>query len=229
MITPDAILNNVAILTTGFDDPNIETIIMNRATLSLPLWLQCTGRGSRPTDAKSTFTILDLGGNVGMHGDWCESRDWENIFFYPPKPGNPGTAPVKMCNECNAMLAARAIICKFCGYEFPPSEIDIALRLEDFIVATKGIDVPSLIKINKEKKEYYPFFLIGANLAASAKNTIAQMTEENYNFILLCYFEIAKEWCHSRQKKFNEWHKTKAKETLINELQKYYKKWEPAK
>src|SRR5690606_33889770 len=50
--TPDAILNNVGILTAGFDEPTIRTVIMNRATKSLTLWLQVTGRGSRPLDDK---------------------------------------------------------------------------------------------------------------------------------------------------------------------------------
>jgi len=45
--TPGAILNNVGIATTGFDDPSIEAIIFNRKTKSLPLWLQCCGRGAR--------------------------------------------------------------------------------------------------------------------------------------------------------------------------------------
>ena len=33
--TPDAILTSVSILTTGFDEPSVETIILNRATRSL--------------------------------------------------------------------------------------------------------------------------------------------------------------------------------------------------
>ena len=83
--TPNAILCNVAILTTGFDAPDTETVIMNRATLSMPLWLQCTGRGSRPSKNKQMFKILDLGENAITHGDWCDSRDWKLIFEKPPK------------------------------------------------------------------------------------------------------------------------------------------------
>lgn len=225
--TPGAILNNVAILTTGFDAPDTETIIMNRATLSMPLWLQCCGRGSRPTDAKSSFTIIDLGQNAITHGDWSDSRDWENIFFNPPKAGKPGVAPVKNCPSCDAILPARTMICKYCGNEFPPPEIEEAERLSDFVVVTKGIDVPSLIEANREKKEYYPFFLIGKQLAKMAKQTIPEMTEENFKFILRNYDEKAKEWCHQKGKKYNEWHKQRVKETLISELQNYFKKWQP--
>ena len=227
LATPDAILNNVAILTTGFDAPDTETIIMNRATLSLPLWLQCTGRGSRPTEAKKLFTIIDLGGNVTMHADWCESRDWENIFFNPPKQGKPGVAPVKSCPECDAMLAARTMVCQYCGHEFPPPEIELAEKLEDFIVVTKGVNVQELIEANRDKKEYYPFFQIGTQLAASAKYTIREMNEETYTFILQQYFLKGKEWCKEKGKKFNQWHQERAAENLQIELQKHFKAWKP--
>jgi len=226
--TPEAILCNVAILTTGFDEPGTETVIMNRATLSMPLWLQCTGRGSRPTDAKSAFTIIDLGQNAITHGDWCDSRDWENIFFNPPKAGKPGVAPVKNCPKCQAIVASRATVCKYCGHEFPSPEIEEADRLSDFVVVTKGIDVPSLIEQNKHRKEYFPFFNIGVTLARAAKKTIPAMTEENYKFILRNYDELANEWCNEKGKKYNDWHKTKAKETLITELQNHFKTWQPA-
>ena len=124
-------------------------------------------------------------------------------------------------------MPARTTICKYCGHEFPPPEIEEAERLSDFVVVTKGIDVPSLIEANREKKEYYPFFLIGKQLAKMAKQTIPEMTEENFKFILRNYDEKAKEWCHQKGKKYNEWHKQRVKETLISELQNYFKKWQP--
>jgi superfamily II DNA or RNA helicase len=44
---PEAILTSVSILTTGFDEPTVESIILNRATKSLTLYFQMIGRGSR--------------------------------------------------------------------------------------------------------------------------------------------------------------------------------------
>ena len=38
-VTPGAILTSVSILTTGFDEPTVESIILNRATKSLTLYL----------------------------------------------------------------------------------------------------------------------------------------------------------------------------------------------
>lgn len=225
--TSDAVLCNVAILTTGFDAPDTETIIMNRATLSMPLWLQCCGRGSRPTPSKKTFTIIDLGQNAITHGDWCDSRDWKHIFYHPPKVGKPGVAPVRNCPECDAILAARSLMCKYCGHFFPPPEIEEAERMGDFVIITKGIDVPAMIEQHRHRKEYLPFFLIGKELAAAAKKTVPEMTEENFKFILRNYDELAAKWCHEVGKKYNQWHKERAKFTLIEELQKKYKSWLP--
>jgi len=225
--TPDAILCNVAILTTGFDAPDTETIIMNRATLSMPLWLQCCGRGSRPTSTKKTFTIIDMGSNAITHGDWCDSRDWTDIFRNPKQAGKPGVAPVRNCPKCEAILPARSLMCQYCGHFFPPKEVEEAERMSEFVVVTKGIDVPAMIEQHRQRKEYLPFFLIGKELAAAAKKTVPEMNEENFKFILRNYDELAKVWCKEKGKKYNKWHQERAKFTLIEELQKNFKKWQP--
>ena len=81
--TKDAILTSVGILTTGFDEPTVETIILNRATKSLTLYFQMIGRGSRILKNKKTFTILDLGNNVARFGPWSSPVDWHEIFRTP--------------------------------------------------------------------------------------------------------------------------------------------------
>ncbi len=82
---PDAILTSVGILTTGFDEPSVETIILNRATRSLTLYHQMIGRGSRRTPNKSQFNIIDLGDNARRLGLWQEYIDWMEIFINPNK------------------------------------------------------------------------------------------------------------------------------------------------
>lgn len=223
--TPDAILCNVGILTAGFDSPTIETVIMNRSTLSMPLWLQCTGRGSRPTPAKSAFTIIDMGSNAVSLGDWNVSRDWENIFFNPPKKAEDGVAPSKNCPECDAIIPASTRTCGFCGYEFPAKEEQAEQELSEFVVVTKGIDVRGIIEAHKDKKEYYPFFKIGTDLAKSAKQTVPKMTDDNAAFILTKYDELARVWCKERNKRYNQWHQERAKDHLFTELAKIFKSW----
>ena len=59
--TPNAILTSVSILTTGFDEPTVESIILNRATKSLTLYYQMIGRGSRILKNKNSFDGRDQG------------------------------------------------------------------------------------------------------------------------------------------------------------------------
>ena len=81
--TPNAIITSVSILTTGFDEPTIESIILNRATKSLTLYYQMIGRGSRILDNKSTFNVIDLGNNFHRFGAWGADLDWQRMFRAP--------------------------------------------------------------------------------------------------------------------------------------------------
>ncbi|GMN05239.1 DEAD/DEAH box helicase family protein [Croceitalea sp. MTPC5] len=81
--TPDAILSSVSILTTGFDEPSVKSIILNRATRSLTLYFQMIGRGSRVLPDKSEFNVIDLGNNIARFGPWDEPIDWQEIFHFP--------------------------------------------------------------------------------------------------------------------------------------------------
>jgi superfamily II DNA or RNA helicase len=82
--TPNAILTSVSILTTGFDEPTVESIILNRATKSLTLYYQMIGRGSRILKDKNSFDVIDLGNNFHRFGPWGSTNlDWQRIFKYP--------------------------------------------------------------------------------------------------------------------------------------------------
>jgi superfamily II DNA or RNA helicase len=84
-VTPDAILSSVGILTTGFDEPTVETIILNRATRSLTLYHQMIGRGSRKLPNKSQFKLIDLGNNVRRFGFWQDFINWQDAFRFPDR------------------------------------------------------------------------------------------------------------------------------------------------
>jgi superfamily II DNA or RNA helicase len=81
--TKGAILSSVSILTTGFDEPSIQTVILNRATTSITLYLQMIGRGSRSMAKKKNFTIIDLGNNTDRFGKWDAPLDWQLVFDRP--------------------------------------------------------------------------------------------------------------------------------------------------
>jgi len=81
--TPDAILTSVSILTTGFDEPSVDTIILNRATKSITLYYQMIGRGSRVFNDKKEFNVIDLGNNAARFGLWSAPINWKRIFKSP--------------------------------------------------------------------------------------------------------------------------------------------------
>lgn len=83
--TPGAILSSVGILTTGFDEPTVETIILNRATRSLTLYHQMIGRGSRKLPKKDIFKVIDLGNNVRRFGLWQDYINWQDAFRFPDR------------------------------------------------------------------------------------------------------------------------------------------------
>lgn len=125
------VLCNCDILTTGFDDPATETIIVNRATKSLTLWLQICGRGSRPFGDKVHFNIIDLGGNVFRLGFWESEREFS---LHHKTKEIAGETPLKECPNCSALVHASVMLCKHCGHDFPKPEIK-----------TKDGDLSSLI------------------------------------------------------------------------------------
>lgn len=58
---------NVGTLTTGFDYPELDTIILGRPTKSLALYYQMVGRAIRPYKGKDAW-IVDLGGSYKFFG-----------------------------------------------------------------------------------------------------------------------------------------------------------------
>jgi DNA repair protein RadD len=103
--------NNV--LTTGFDHPLIDLIGTLRPTVSPGLHIQMLGRGTRIAPGKENCLVLDFAGNVRNLGPI-------NDPVIPRKKGQrTGTAPIKVCPQCDVLVHASLRICDNCGYEFP--------------------------------------------------------------------------------------------------------------
>lgn len=62
------VVSNVGVLTTGFDYPELETIVMARPTMSLALYYQMIGRGIRPHPNKQSTWVIDLCNNFSKFG-----------------------------------------------------------------------------------------------------------------------------------------------------------------
>ena len=115
---PLKFLANVNVLTTGFDAPNTDCVVMLRPTNSPGLLIQCAGRGTRlsPETGKSNCLFLDYGGNILRHGPL------DMIKVKEPGSGKGGDAPAKKCPQCLALIHAGYTACPECGYVFPPKE-----------------------------------------------------------------------------------------------------------
>lgn len=131
----DAVLINCNVFTTGFDVSDVQTVILNRATKSLSLYLQMVGRGSRITDIvyKPNFTVVDLGGNLAEHGRWSKRRDWSE-YFHP-----------KRWKRKESIDELKLWICKECGYFNEPGQVCD----EHGVIRCANCDTPR--KIKKEK------------------------------------------------------------------------------
>jgi len=54
------VVANVGVLTTGFDYPKLNTILLARPTMSLALYYQIVGRGLRPHEDKESCWFVDM-------------------------------------------------------------------------------------------------------------------------------------------------------------------------
>lgn len=106
-------LANCNILTTGFDYPAIDAIVMLRPTLSLGLYVQMVGRGLRKADGKADCLVLDFGGNVRNHG-------FIDAIDPPRKTGHKVKMPTKVCPECEEIVRIALMTCPSCGHVWQP-------------------------------------------------------------------------------------------------------------
>lgn len=68
------VVANVGVLTTGFDYPELDTIVMARPTMSLAMYYQIVGRAIRPHPSKDVGWFVDLCGNIKRFGEVSDLR-----------------------------------------------------------------------------------------------------------------------------------------------------------
>lgn len=171
------ILVNADMLTTGFDDPAIDCIIMLRATTSTGLWVQMLGRGTRPLYApgfwlqdldertrailaspKQNCLVLDFADNTSRLGPI-------NDPYLPKKKGESrdGPPPLRKCEKgkvrvddpqtqpCLTWNFAAARFCSCCGAEFM---FDPKLTEKASTAALVVKDQPHLVRFNVDQVVY---------------------------------------------------------------------------
>jgi len=126
------VLTNAEVLTTGFDAPDTDCVIMARPTMSPVLYVQIAGRGMRLKSHTDHCLVLDFAGNVRRHGPITAVQ--------PPnrKGKGKGDAPVKPCPECGEAVHLSVKQCPDCGYLWPVEQIqkDYKLYQDDIMGVT---------------------------------------------------------------------------------------------
>jgi DNA repair protein RadD len=109
-------LVNVAVLTTGFDVPEVDFIALLRPTKSPVLYVQIAGRGMRIAPGKTDCMWADFTDTTSRMGpvDMVKGR--------PPIKAVSTEAPTKLCPGCGKRCATAALVCPFCGYPFDPPD-----------------------------------------------------------------------------------------------------------
>ena len=109
-------LVNVAVLTPGFDVPELDFIALLRATKSPVLYVQIAGRGMRLAPGKTDCLWADFTDTTTIMGpvDAVKGR--------LPMGGRKGEAPIKLCPSCGSQNPASATECLDCGFLFPEPE-----------------------------------------------------------------------------------------------------------
>ena len=153
------IIVNVGVLTTGWDCPTVDCLVHARCTGSPGLYLQISGRGTRPVYApgydldtregrldaianggKPDCLVLDFAGNVAVHGLIDNVR---GVFKRQNKDEKKDDPKVRLCLECSSFNPPEAEKCDCCGAVFPKrggpgvTAEEREAKLKDFNTATK--------------------------------------------------------------------------------------------
>jgi DNA repair protein RadD len=140
------VTNNV--LTVGFNHPGLDFIGMLRPTMSVRLWVQMLGRGTRPMFVRG-FDLGSIEGRLASiaasHKQDCLVMDFAknseklgpiNDPCIPSKKrkGGAGLAPIRICELCGTYNHANASVCISCGaiFERMPKIVPQASRVELF-------------------------------------------------------------------------------------------------
>lgn len=139
-------LVNCSVLTTGFDHPAIDAVVMLRPTLSPGLYVQMVGRGLRLHESKSNCLVLDFGGNVIRHG----FIDNVQAPVKGKKLEGEFEAPTKPCENCGTYSPISTLVCPDCGTAFPVNERKAEVHAFEGAMMSKDVK-----PVEREVKEVY--------------------------------------------------------------------------
>jgi DNA repair protein RadD len=106
------IITNCAVLTEGWDMPEVGCCILARPTKKMGLYRQMIGRVLRPADGKSDCIVLDHSGAVYRHGLVEDRVEW--TLDPDKKADNPDHTSAAVC-DTDGSYKSRLLECSQCG------------------------------------------------------------------------------------------------------------------
>jgi DNA repair protein RadD len=176
------VIVSVATLTTGFDCPEVDCVVMARPTMSASLFVQMIGRGLRVAEGKTDCLLIDLTPNTEKH---LPGNSMDKVSVPIPRiSSGEGEAPYKLCpgeihgEQCLAQVHPKIIYCPECGHffektyaEFLPDLKEVNFSepapIDEYIVESMEVSIhesrvskKNLLKVSYEVAGIYstPFF-----------------------------------------------------------------------
>lgn len=166
-------LVNVAALTTGFDVQQVDMLVMRRATMSLGLYIQMTGRLLRTIGGnieasiaagKADGLVLDFADNIARHGplDFIRPKDVKSKLISCEACGKRnGSAAVKcwncdepihkLCPGCLANIPKGTLDCPECGHDMRVGGLDGAPKPQKLLETPSGAALIAAFRPVSEK------------------------------------------------------------------------------
>lgn len=110
---------NCGVLTTGFDEPSIDCVIIARPTTSHTLYVQMAGRGTRKAPGKTDLLIMDVVGATRRHD--LVSRVDLGDGQEEPKPKKKEGGEPQACPTCEEPCEVIEHRCSLCSRYLPVS------------------------------------------------------------------------------------------------------------
>lgn len=162
------VLVNLNIATAGLDVPDIETVVLNFATVSITRYRQAMGRGCRVTPTKKEFTVLDCGENIKRHGGFLADQCW--CLWHDTHTGD-GMQILKLCDStkpdrngkygCNTLIPNTCRVCPKCGRILVDEKWDYILHLEEVKDEAEENSIESYVTARRLDGWSIPRILIG--------------------------------------------------------------------
>lgn len=146
------VLTSVAVLTEGFDVPDVETVIIARGYGTAGGMLQAIGRGLRLAPGKTRCLVLDLRGVTHDHGEPDDDRTFHLDGRGIRRPSDD--IDVRFCPVCGSPVAGQE--CELCGHSgemrLRPPRV-LGLPIDRFARVRRDDDEARALRLSKWLQE----------------------------------------------------------------------------